>query len=167
MTIEINEEVNGCFPFDIEEIAKKVINGVLDYEKFPYEAEVSLTLVSEEEIKKINFEQREIDKVTDVLSFPMIPWTSPVNYEELLTFDDVFHPETKEVMLGDIVLCVPKVISQALEYGHSQKREYAFLIAHSMLHLLGYDHEDEEERILMEDRQKEILDSIGITREDK
>ena len=167
MTIEMNEEVVSSFSFDTEEIAKKVINGVLDYEKFPYEAEVSLTLVSAEEIQTINREQRTIDKVTDVLSFPMIPWTKEANYEELDSMNDVFHPETGEAMLGDIVLCVPKVISQAIEFGHSEKREYAFLIAHSMLHLLGYDHEDEDERIRMEERQKEILEYIGITREDK
>lgn len=167
MTIEMNEEVVSSFSFDTEEIAKKVICGVLDYEKFPYEAEVALTLVSAEEIQTINREQRNIDRVTDVLSFPMIPWTKEANYEELDEMDDVFHPETGEAMLGDIVLCVPKVISQAIEFGHSEKREYAFLIAHSMLHLLGYDHEDEDERIRMEKRQKEILEYIGITREDK
>lgn len=166
MTIEISEEVSTSFDFDIEEIAAKVINGVLDIEKFPYEAYVSLTLVSEEDIKEINRTQRDMDKVTDVLSFPMIPWTSAVNYEELDSYSDVFHPETGEAMLGDIVLCVPRVISQAMEYGHSNKREYAFLIAHSMLHLLGYDHEDENERLEMEERQREVLEYIGITRED-
>ena len=166
MTIEINEEVETSFDFDLKEVAHQVINGVLDFEKFPYEADVSLTLVSSEDIQAINKEQREMDKVTDVLSFPMIPWSSPVCYEELETFDDIFHPETGEAILGDIVLCVPKVIAQALEFGHSEKRDYAFLIAHSMLHLLGYDHEDEDERIQMENRQKEILEYIGITRED-
>ncbi|MCR4673664.1 MAG: rRNA maturation RNase YbeY [Lachnospiraceae bacterium] len=166
MTIDIVEEVSSSFDFNIEEIATKVIKGVLEYEKFPYEAYVSLTLVSEEDIHEINLEQRQIDRSTDVLSFPMIPWNEPVNYDELDKLSDVFHPETKEAMLGDIVLCVPKVISQAIEFGHSEKREYAFLIAHSMLHLLGYDHEDEDERVQMEKRQKEILEYIGITRED-
>ena len=166
MTINLSDEVTTSFSFDLYEIAQKTIEGVLDYEKFPYEAEVSVTLVSEEDIKEINQQQRDIDSVTDVLSFPMIPWTKPCDFEELDRMSDVFHPDTGEAMLGDIVICVPRVIRQAMEYGHSEKREYAFLIAHSMLHLLGYDHMEEAERLEMEERQKNILESIGISRED-
>ena len=77
---------------------------------------------------------------------------------------DCFHPETGELLLGDIVISAEKVLEQAAEYGHSVKREYAFLIAHSMLHLSGYDHMEPEEAAVMEQKQREILETLGITR---
>lgn len=165
MTVEMMDEVNASFDFDMNQVAKTVVKGVLDFEKFPYEAAVSITLVSEEDIKSINFEQREIDSVTDVLSFPMIPWSAPANYSELSDFDDISDPDSEEIILGDVVICVQRVISQAKEYGHSEKREFAFLICHSMLHLLGYDHMEASDRILMEDHQECIMNAINITRE--
>jgi probable rRNA maturation factor len=77
---------------------------------------------------------------------------------------DAFNPETGELLLGDIVICASRVISQAEAYGHSRKREYAFLITHSVLHLCGYDHMEEEERARMEEKQREILGRLGISR---
>ena len=77
---------------------------------------------------------------------------------------EYFNPETGELMLGDIVISKEKVIAQAEEYGHSTQREYAFLIAHSMLHLFGYDHMEEDERAVMEQKQKEILEQLQILR---
>ena len=77
---------------------------------------------------------------------------------------DAFHPESGELMLGDIVISKEKVISQAEEYGHSIEREYAFLIAHSMLHLFGYDHMEDDERMIMEEKQEEILERLHILR---
>ena len=154
------------FDFDIEKTALSVINGVLDHEKFPYEAYVSLLLTSADEVRIMNNEARGIDDTTDVLSFPMIDFSVISSFEDLDGMPDVFHPDTGEAMLGDIVINCERVLSQALEYGHSVRREYAFLIAHSMLHLLGYDHMDEDERSIMEDRQRVILDDLGITRED-
>lgn len=165
MTVEMTDEVNSSFDFDMDQVAEAVVKGVLEYENFPFEASVAITLVSEEDIKSINFEQREIDSVTDVLSFPMIPWSAPANYSELSDFDDIIDPDSKEVILGDVVICEQRVIEQAKEYGHSEKREFAFLICHSMLHLLGYDHMEESERILMEEHQKNIMNAINITRE--
>lgn len=165
MTINLERECETAFPFDCLEIAGQVAEAVLDHEHCPYEAEVSVTLTTDEEIHKINLEQRGIDRATDVLSFPMNQFLHPGDFAFLEEEGvDCFHPESGELMLGDIVISVDRVISQAEEYGHSQLREYAFLIVHSMLHLLGYDHMEPEEALVMEQRQKEILDSVGITR---
>ena len=165
MTIEIINDGNFSLDFDMEEVANLTVKGVLSVEKFPEDAYVCITYVSEEEIQSINKEQRDIDSVTDVLSFPMIPWSFPANYNELSDFSDIKDPQTGEIMLGDVVLCIPKVVSQAKEYGHSKRREFAFLICHSMLHLLGYDHMEENDRILMEEHQNKIMDYINISRE--
>ena len=94
----------------------------------------------------------------------MVDFGSPAEYDFLEEDDSLFDPETGELMLGNIVISKEKVISQAEEYGHSVKREYAFLIAHSMLHLLGYDHMEEEERTVMERKQREILKKLKIER---
>ena len=94
----------------------------------------------------------------------MVDFESPADFDFLEEDDTAFDPETGELMLGNIVISKEKVIAQAEEYGHSLKREYAFLIAHSMLHLLGYDHMEDDERIVMENKQKEILNNLGITR---
>ena len=146
------------------ELAEEVAEAVLDYENCPYESQVELLLTDNEEIRRINQEFREIDRPTDILSFPMVDFGSPAEYDFLEEDDSLFDPETGELMLGNIVISKEKVISQAEEYGHSVKREYAFLIAHSMLHLLGYDHMEEEERTVMERKQREILKKLKIER---
>ena len=105
-----------------------------------------------------------MDKATDVLSFPMVDYETPGEFDFLEERDDCFHPETGELLLGDIVISKEKVLSQAEEFGHSPMREYAFLIAHSMLHLSGYDHIEEEERSIMERMQRELMEEIGILR---
>lgn len=146
------------------ELAEEVAEAVLDYENCPYESQVELLLTDNDEIQRINQEFRSIDRPTDVLSFPMIEFEHPAEYDFLEEDDSCFDPETGELLLGNIVISKEKVISQAEEYGHSVKREYAFLIAHSMLHLLGYDHMEEEERAVMEGKQREILTKLGIER---
>nr|MCR4797403.1 rRNA maturation RNase YbeY [Lachnospiraceae bacterium] len=152
MTLEYSCEEPLSFDFDPKEVAKEVIQAVLSYEGFTNDVEVSLTLVSEEEIQKLNKEFRDKDAVTDVLSFPMLELEGVKDFSELEIRDDMLDPDTEDILLGDIVICVSRVRSQAKEYGHSEKREYAFLIAHSMLHLLGYDHMEEIERQEMEDK---------------
>ncbi|MBQ1901316.1 MAG: rRNA maturation RNase YbeY [Lachnospiraceae bacterium] len=164
MTLYIEEETEVSFPFDYKELAKSVINAALDHEEFPYEVEVSLTFMDKDGIQEANRDFRQIDRPTDVLSFPMLDFPAPGDFSELEGMNDITNPETDDVVLGDIVLCVPKIYEQAEEYGHSVKREYAFLIAHSMLHLMGYDHMEDEERVEMEKRQKEILDILKIYR---
>ena len=116
-------------------------------------------------IQEINREPRQIGAPTDVLSFPLVDYGRPADFSHVEEqAEDYFNPETGELMLGDIVISVDKVEEQAEKYGHSQRRELAFLVAHSMLHLCGYDHMEEEERLDMEAQQRAILDTRGYSR---
>ena len=164
MTLYIEEEGKGTLPFDVKETAELIVETALEYEDCPYEAEVNLLLTDDEEIRIMNREHRQIDRATDVLSFPMLDYETPGDLSGIEEQGDAFNPESGELMLGDIVISKERVIAQAEEYGHSVRREYAFLIAHSMLHLLGDDHMEEEERRLMEDRQRGIMDKAEIPR---
>lgn len=167
MTLEFENEGNYDLGFDAEKLAAVVIGQVLDQEKCPYEAMAEVILTDGETIRRMNSEFRGIDRETDVLSFPMTGFPVPADYDFLETEEanDSFHPETGELLLGDIVISVPRAREQAEEYGHSLKREYAFLIAHSTLHLLGYDHMTPEEAAVMERKQETALQTLGITRE--
>ncbi len=164
MTLLFEEEGELTLPLSCEELATKVIEASLDYVDCPYDAEVNLLLTMNQEIHQMNLEFRQIDRPTDVLSFPMVDYEEAGNFDFLEEADEYFHPESGELMLGDIVISKEKVISQAEEYGHSIEREYAFLIAHSMLHLFGYDHMEDDERIEMEAKQKAILEELEILR---
>lgn len=164
MTLFMEEEGSMKLPFDVKETAELMIETVLEYENCPYEAEVELLLTTDEEIRRMNKEHRQIDRATDVLSFPMLDFETPGTLSNVEEIPDAFDPESGELILGDIVISKERVISQAEEYGHSVKREYAFLIAHSMLHLLGYDHMEDGERMVMEKRQREIMEKAGIPR---
>lgn len=164
MTIEFEKKYDKDLGINYEEIADKVINAALDYEECPYEAEVSLTLVDNNRIHDINKEFRDIDRPTDVLSFPMVEYDDAGEFAFLEDEDDCFNPETGELMLGDIIISLDKVEEQAIAYGHSFTREYAFLIAHSMLHLMGYDHMTDDDASIMEAKQRAILDNLNITR---
>lgn len=164
MTVLIEEETEVIFPFDYKKLAEEIVETAIEAENFPYEAEVSLLLVSIETIQEINREYRRIDSATDVLSFPMVNYEFPGDFSKLEEQEDNFNPDTGEALLGDIVLCVDKVKEQATNFGHSEKREYAFLIMHSMLHLFGYDHMTKEEAVVMEEKQKKILNQMGILR---
>ena len=165
MTVEISEETEVDFPFDYESTAKEVIRAALSYEKFPFEAEISLTLVDDDTIQAVNKEFRAIDRSTDVLSFPMLNFPCAGDFSLIEEGNEDFNPDTNEVILGDIMISVMHVHRQAEEYGHSLKREYAFLIAHSMLHLMGYDHMTDETMKEMENIQERILSGLGIERE--
>ena len=166
MTIDFENESNIDLGLDCYAIAEEVISASLDYMNCPYEAQVNLLITNNEEIHQINLEQRQIDRPTDVLSFPMVEYETPGDFELLEEdeFMDCFEPDSGELMLGDIVISADKVLEQAEEYGHSIKREYAFLITHSMLHLMGYDHMTEEEAKEMERLQEEILNLLHISR---
>ncbi len=164
MSLQIEEETEVVFDFAYKELAERVVEFTIDHEKFPFEAEVNLTLTDNEGIHEINKEYREIDRPTDVLSFPLISYETAGDFSNVEDEDDNFNPDTGEAMLGDIIISVPKVKEQAKEYGHSEEREYAFLIVHSMLHLFGYDHMTPEEASFMEDKQKEILNELHIFR---
>lgn len=166
MKIEIEHTYKENVVPEYQAIIENVVNTALDYEKCPYETQVYVLLTDDEEIHQINREHRQIDRPTDVLSFPMAEYPVPGDFEDIEEREpDAFHPESGELILGDILISMDRVQAQAQEYGHSVQRELAFLVAHSMLHLMGYDHMDEEERRQMEQKQEEILNICGYTRD--
>ena len=166
MQFFIENETDTSFDFDIEEVVQAVVEEVLDSEGCPYEAQVNVLLTNNEGIHQFNKEYRDIDRETDVLSFPNLDFEEPGFYEideELEA--NYFDPDSGELILGDIIISVDKVREQAENYGHSQKREFAFLVAHSMLHLAGYDHMEPDEAAVMEAKQEAVLKKLGITRD--
>ena len=151
-----NEEQYGA-------VIKRAINGVFEHFNIANEdAEVEVELISEEEIRELNREERDIDAVTDVLSFPTLDVKLPFNYDD---YPMDVNPESDAVMLGEIYICLKRAQEQAVEYGHSVTREIGFLVTHGMLHLLGYDHIEESDREKMELLQSEILEKVQITRD--
>ncbi len=164
MALYFENDLDISFDFDLEQIAQDVISCALKLEKFPFGADIGLSIVTNEDIQQINYLQRHINSATDVLSFPMLEYLIAGDFSNIIEGGPDFNNDTGNVNLGDIVISADKVIEQAKLYNHSQLREYAFLIAHSMLHLMGYDHmtpEDEETMII---HQNKILDNLGITR---
>lgn len=142
----------------------KVLEAALAHLSQPSEQlEVSVSFVGEDEIRELNKEYRNNDNVTDVLSFPAVenPDRGVINVEEHAAD---LNPETWLLNLGDIIICLPRAKAQAKEYGHSLKREVAFLALHSLLHLLGYDHMIPEDEQQMTALQKQILDKLNIKR---
>lgn len=165
MTINFDYEVTKEFDFNFEAMERQVIEACLDYEACPYEAEVNLLLTDNEQIRQINQEYRGIDTPTDVLSFPVVEYVTPGDFTNLEEASpDCFHPETGELLLGDIVISLERAKAQAEEYGHSLLRELAFLTAHSMFHLFGYDHMEDEEQRVMEEKQNKVLELLQIHR---
>ena len=161
------EEDEGIRKLDVDyrTVFEKVALKALEYTGCPYECEVNLTLTDNEGIHEMNRQFRNIDSPTDVLSFPMIDYDSPADFSKVEDdFSDCFNPETGELMLGDIVISTDRAAAQAEEYGHSVMREFAFLVAHSMLHLQGFDHMQPEDAEHMEKAQNEILDALEIYR---
>lgn len=142
---------------ELKKLLKKAVVTALEYEDFGRDAELSLSFVTNEEIHQLNSEYRGVDRPTDVLSFPMIDGDADEGDIDMYS---------GAVVLGDIIISAEKAVEQAAAYGHSVERELAFLAVHSVLHLLGYDHErsPEEEKDMFE-RQEKILSSAGITRE--
>ena len=155
MTLLTDNRTDWNFDENFLKIVTKAAEESLKYENFDPNCEISLSFVTNSEIHKINKQFRNIDRETDVLSFPQ------------LTFEEGEIPEKNEngeIILGDIIISVKKAKAQAEEYGHSLEREIAFLTAHSMLHLMGYDHMTEEDEKEMFGRQRAIMENIGIGR---
>lgn len=166
MTFYVENETSEEFPFSVEETVKQVAEKVLDIENCPYEVQINVLLTDNDGIHSFNREYRGIDRETDVLSFPNLNFEKEGEF--LIDEDeeaDYFDPDTGELILGDIILSVDKVKEQAKSYGHSLKREFAFLVAHSMLHLCGYDHMEETEAAVMEQKQETVLGALNITRD--
>ncbi len=144
-------------PEDIEKLIELCTAGALEEEGIEDDAEVSVTFVDNEAIRELNNRHRGIDRATDVLSFPI----SDGEFFEV-------NPDTDAILLGDIVISLERAKEQAEEYGHSYRREVAFLLTHSLFHLLGYDHVDspEDEKVMF-DKQERVLEKLGITRDEQ
>lgn len=140
---------------DISEKLINMINNIviqcLKYEEFDEDYEISLSFVDNEEIHNLNKEFRNVDRPTDVLSFPLI--------------EDDFNIQIEEKALGDIVISLEKALEQSIEYNHSFEREVAFLVCHSMFHLMGYDHDNDENTKIMRKKEEDVLSKLGIVRE--
>lgn len=165
MTVYFEDEATLPFGFHLEEQAARIISAVRDYVHCPYDVEVSVTMVDKASIQGMNLEFRQMDKPTDVLSFPMAEYDKPGDFSgKAFQESKVLAPDTGELVLGDIVLCSDIIREQAAEYGHSELREFSFLVVHSMLHLFGYDHIQENDRLRMEKEQRAIMDTLGVHR---
>ncbi len=146
---------------EVRALVEKCARNVLSRENVDFPAEIDITVVDADTIREMNAEYRSKDSVTDVLSFPMYEFYNGEPREEL---DE--EPDTGCIMLGDMILCYTRACEQAKEFGHSAARECGYLTTHSMLHLLGYDHErNDEDTRLMRSKEEEYMNAIGLTRD--
>ena len=166
MTFFVENETDKDFGFDESKLIEQVCLEAFSSEGAPVDnSSVNVLITDSEGIRILNRDYRDIDSPTDVLSFPNIDFEVPSDFsipEERRA--DYTDPETGELILGDIILNADRIFSQAEEFGHSVKREMAFLTAHSCLHLCGYDHMTPDEEKVMFSKQEEILEKLGITR---
>lgn len=147
-----NKQKEVKIPTGLRMLIRRCCNAVLRLEKFPYPAEISVTFVNNEQIRELNHQYRKKDVPTDVLSFPM---GENGQYDE--------NHDTGAKILGDIVLSMEKAVEQADRYGHSLEREVGYLCAHSMLHLLGYDHEQGGmDRVRMREKEEQVMTQLGL-----
>lgn len=161
MTIEIlNEQDKQAFTDEITSVIREAIGAAAKVGEFGENVEVSIMLTDNENIRELNRDHRGIDRATDVLSFPLIEF----DVDRRAIEDTVDESENGEIMLGDIVISLERAAEQAEEYGHSLLREVGFLTVHSMLHLYGYDHMDEDEEREMFSLQEKILEEMGLKR---
>lgn len=155
MSVKVNitsKQKTVKLPTGTRLLIRKACNATLTLEGFERPAEIDVTVVNDEMIKEMNTQFRNIDSATDVLSFPL---GQDGQYDE--------NPETGAVMLGDIVISAEHAMAQAELYGHGIEREVAFLTVHSMLHLLGYDHEAGGlEQTIMREKEEKVLDALGL-----
>ena len=168
MTSYVENETDVELPFDMREVLDRIMDAVMEMEQCPYETTVNLLVTDNEGIREYNRNYRGMDRETDVLSFPNVPFENAGDFTPVESSEaDCFDPDSGELILGDIILSVDRVLSQAKEYGHSVLREFAFLTAHSMFHLCGYDHMEEQAAAVMEQKQEAVLTKLGITRDTK
>lgn len=166
MTSYVENETGIEFPFEIKGVLDRIMEEVTQMEDCPYETTVNLLITDNAGIREYNKNYRGLDRETDVLSFPNLSFEREGDFSQAETEEaDCFDPDSGELILGDIILSAERVLSQAREYGHSVLREFAFLTAHSMFHLCGYDHMEEQEAAVMEQKQEEVLKRMGITRQ--
>ena len=150
-----NDQKTVKIPKGMRLLIRRCCTAVLVMEEFPQDAEISVTIVDNEKIKELNKKYRDIDSETDVLSFPL---------GENGVYD--INHDTGEAELGDIVLSLEKAQEQAEHYGHSVDREVGYLTVHSMLHLLGYNHEEGGmELVRMREKEEKVLTELGLRRD--
>ena len=149
------------------DLLKNVIEFALKEEEVDVECEVSLLFVDNDEMREINNETRGIDRATDVLSFPMLDYENKKVFKEMYKNYEFSQSDCdgEELVLGDVVLSLEKALEQSKEFNHSFEREASYLVVHSILHLLGYDHMEEDDKVIMRKREEEILNKLNITRE--
>lgn len=164
MGIFIDNQTDKPISHVLTEIIEQAIKTSIEVEPCPYEIDVNVSIVDENTIREINKDTRGKDAVTDVLSFPLVSFDRPCDFETIHLGDDAFDMDTGELYLGDMVICYEKALQQARDYGHTIEREVGFLTVHSMLHLLGYDHMEANEEADMLAHQKKILDKMGLKR---
>ncbi len=148
----------------LKELIENAIGAVLDFEGFDQDVEISITLVDNEQIREINREYRNKDAETDVLSFPMLEFDEKREIIPMHQEGD-YNRDENVLVLGDIVISLEKAREQAQEYGHSFEREVGFLTVHSVFHLLGYDHEEEEQAKEMREKEEQVLQKLNLVRE--
>lgn len=166
MSVFFENELDDEMPKRYIEVVNEVIDASLDFLNCPYECEINVIFTNDDGIQTINKEYREIDAPTDVLSFPMNSYNTPGDFSHVEDSPlDYFNQDTGELLFGDIILNVDRIALQANQFNHSPIRELAFLTAHSMLHLAGFDHIDDDERKQMEEKQEQILSMKGYTRD--
>ena len=158
--IENEQEKVNITP-EIENVVRTAIEYSMKSEKLDKDYEVSVLFVDDSEIRGINKEHRDIDKATDVLSFPMVDFSNG----QLISDVGDYDLDEELLFLGDIIISAETAERQAKEYGHSLLREIAFLTAHSCFHLLGYDHMVPEEEAVMKGKQEAVLLKMGLQRE--
>lgn len=159
LTVYIDDDIQNSSEFSPEKIAETLYK-VLHQRTNLY---VDLSLVSQEEIRRLNADNRHIDRVTDVLSFPMLNGIcGKVILKKDFPFD--YDEDEKAIFLGSIAICRKRANEQAIEYGHSYERELSYLFVHGLLHLFGYDHEDENDKNIMREKEEQVLLELGITR---
>lgn len=163
----MNHQIKIGFETEVEdaqgvrELIQTCATRVLESEGVPFDAEIDVTVVDADTIRQLNAEYRDKDAVTDVLSFPMYEFYNGEPQEELDA-----EPDTGCIMLGDMILCYTRAVEQAAQFGHSPARECGYLTTHSVLHLLGYDHErNDEDTRLMRAKEEDNLTFLGLTRE--
>lgn len=157
--IRLETTLEGAFPY--EALIRTCITTALTAEQVLLPCEIDVLITDDDGIHHINLEQRQVDAPTDVLSFPMFDLTpgEPPAGKELL------DPATGRLPLGDMVISYERAVAQAEEFGHSIRRELGYLVVHSILHLLGYDHMDEgEQKSWMRQREEEIMNQVGMPR---
>lgn len=168
LIVSLDNKYKDIFEFDEYRFAKKVVAEILRLEKITMSVSINISIVNSRKIKSLNKITRNIDKVTDVLSYPNIPFKKPSDLKSVVKNKKlenlIFDYTTNTYFLGDIVICYNKVIEQSKKYNHSIKREYSFLLTHSMLHLLGYDHMINKDEKSMFEKQDKVLNNLKIFR---